>query len=102
MNEVDAIFDAVAKASAAIIRADKRREELHRLWEASRPCCGNCFFWMKSSLCPREHNVKGYSQGPSMSGLACKKFERTKSAEEFLAQRNKMLNEEPSKGAEGL
>ena len=27
--------------------------------------CGDCSHWMKSSECPREHNVKGMSRGPS-------------------------------------
>lgn len=36
--------------------------------------CSNCIKWMKSSRCPREHNVREYSQGPSSSDLPCDKF----------------------------
>ena len=38
------------------------------------PRCGDCSHWMKSSECPREHNVKGMSRGPSCDGMACDKF----------------------------
>lgn len=38
------------------------------------PKCGECSHWMKSSLCPREHNVKGMSRGPSSGEAACDKF----------------------------
>lgn len=37
--------------------------------------CGDCFFWMKSSLCPEERNVNGWNKGPSMSGIPCAKFQ---------------------------
>lgn len=40
-----------------------------------RKVCGNCFYWMKSSLCPCERNVNGRQIGPSMSGVACNKFQ---------------------------
>lgn len=36
--------------------------------------CGNCDKWNKSSLCPKEHNVKGYSRGPSSSAFPCNEF----------------------------
>lgn len=37
--------------------------------------CSNCDKWMKSSLCPREHNVRGYSKGPSADDFPCGDFE---------------------------
>jgi len=37
--------------------------------------CGDCDFWMKSSLCPKEHNVRGYSKGPSCDAFPCDKFQ---------------------------
>ena len=36
--------------------------------------CGDCYFWMKSSLCPRETNVNGWNRGPSMDDWPCEKF----------------------------
>lgn len=36
--------------------------------------CSDCDFWMKSSLCPKEHNVRGYSKGPSCDAFPCSKF----------------------------
>ena len=36
--------------------------------------CGDCYYWMKSSECPRERNVKGRNRGPSISGSPCEKF----------------------------
>lgn len=38
------------------------------------PKCGECSKWMKSRECPREHNVKGMSRGPSSGDGACDKF----------------------------
>ena len=37
--------------------------------------CGDCDFWMKSSLCPEERNVNGWNKGPSMNGIPCSKFQ---------------------------
>ncbi len=36
--------------------------------------CGDCDNWMKSRQCPREHNVKGMSRGPSCNDYTCDKF----------------------------
>lgn len=96
LNEVEAIVDALIQASRAVIREDQRRAELHRLWDASRSRCGNCFFWMKSSLCPKEHNVNGYARGPSCNGMACEKFERTETAEVALEEWEKLRSADPS------
>jgi len=41
---------------------------------ARRRKCGNCYNWMKSSMCPKEHNVRGRSRGPSSSVHACNEF----------------------------
>jgi hypothetical protein len=38
------------------------------------PRCGDCFFWMKSSLCLREKNVGGVNKGPSVDQSSCAKF----------------------------
>lgn len=42
--------------------------------------CGDCQHWMKSSSCPREHNVNGYTRGPSSGDFKCGKFVETKAA----------------------
>ena len=38
------------------------------------PKCGECYYWMKSRDCPREHNVRGMNRGPSCGDGACVKF----------------------------
>lgn len=38
------------------------------------PRCGECYWWMKSRDCPREHNVKGMSRGPTCDAAVCDKF----------------------------
>lgn len=38
------------------------------------PRCGECYYWMKSRECPREHNVRGMSRGPSSGDATCAKF----------------------------
>jgi hypothetical protein len=36
--------------------------------------CGDCVYWMISSKCPREHNVKGQHVGPSCNDPICNLF----------------------------
>ena len=48
--------------------------------------CGDCDYWMKSSLCPKEHNVNGRNRGPSMNGMKCGKFIETREANERRAR----------------
>lgn len=61
-----------------------RRKEIDRINEWNddtlkkyirQKTCSDCDKWMKSSLCPYEHNVRGYSRGPSCSAFPCSKFE---------------------------
>lgn len=68
------IFDIANAFSEAQAAERKRRDELDVLRNLSRRECGNCDKWMKSRECPREHNVKGMSRGPSCKGLACGSF----------------------------
>lgn len=73
-NEVDAIFDGAAAFGARIerrIEVQKMQEQLGRL----RTTCGSCKFWMSSSECPAERNVRGKVQGPSCNSGACSKFQ---------------------------
>lgn len=51
--------------------------------------CGRCHWWMKSSDCPQEHNVKGMSRGPSSGDYiarSCSKFQRSSSAEKLTRE----------------
>jgi len=80
----EAIFDAFIAVVEQLSQEAQRQNRLRQLWNRCRPCCGHCFFWMKSNLCPREINVAGQNRGPSMNGAPCKKFERTKEAREAL------------------
>jgi hypothetical protein len=65
-----AIFDAANEASRVLHEADQRRRDV----EAARPRCGKCRHWMKSSACPMERNVNGYTRGPSRNGTVCGKY----------------------------
>ena len=75
MKEVDVIFDWIMTLSEISSKRHMLKIEQDRLNEFERKKCGNCFYWMKSRLCPREKNVKGMTMGPSISGLPCEKFE---------------------------
>jgi hypothetical protein len=74
MNCID-IMDAMNKASARLqdvaeykVRCVNLRNEQGK--------CGTCFWWMKSSFCPREKNVNGRNKGPSRGDLVmgCPQF----------------------------
>jgi hypothetical protein len=36
--------------------------------------CGNCFKWMKSTLCPKEKNINGMNRGPNCNAPVCSQF----------------------------
>ncbi|MFA4871336.1 MAG: hypothetical protein WC623_24265 [Pedobacter sp.] len=36
--------------------------------------CGHCDFWLKSSQCPKEHNITGRNVGPSANSFPCSKY----------------------------
>ena len=48
--------------------------EMSMALASALPRCGECYWWMKSHDCPREHNVKGMSRGPSCNDATCNKF----------------------------
>jgi hypothetical protein len=56
--------------------------------------CGDCSHWMKSRDCPREHNVNGYSRGPSMGERKCPKFVECFSATKHRAELTSELQKE--------
>lgn len=89
-KEVDDIF-------AGFMRLSERTERLHKIRELRAKIgrqgteCGDCDKWMKSSQCPKEHNVNGYSRGPSYSTPICKEFVEGKSTTEFREKLQKEL-----------
>lgn len=67
------VWDWARKLSEASARAHKIRElrsEIARIGTR----CGDCDKWMKSRECPKEHNVKGWSRGPSSEAYICLEF----------------------------
>ena len=74
MKEMDDILDGVMRLSEVSSRVHMLSIEQDKLNMLERKVCGNCFYWMKSRLCPREANVKGMTRGPSSSGSPCEKF----------------------------
>lgn len=70
-NVLNSLVDFSGKI-AALDRIDRLKREADA---TDRRRCGSCEHWMKSSVCPREHNVKGYSRGPSCDAYPCGKFQ---------------------------
>ncbi len=68
---VDAIFDAVGRHAAYVVRTDKRGRKAAQLRSVQEKRCGNCYHWMKRSCTPE----KQHGQFKSMNSLACKDFE---------------------------
>lgn len=83
-DTIDAILDWDTRNQLA-----RMTREAHALVRDSKePTCGKCEWWMKSSDCPQERNVNGYSRGPSTSSTlarSCAKFERSKRSEEMTS-----------------
>lgn len=64
-----------------IVIAVQRAEKVRELTAAiAKVRCGDCDKWMKSRQCPREHNVRGQSRGPSCEGMPCGQFVETVTA----------------------
>lgn len=60
---------------------------------AGLPKCGECYWWMKSRDCPREHNVRGMSRGPSCDDGACPKFQaKNDETAAAIAERRKPID----------
>lgn len=58
------IWEWAGKLSDHVQRQDRIRKLTIQIAKVGTTC-GDCDKWMKSKECPREHNVKGYSRGPS-------------------------------------
>jgi len=67
---INAIFDAISKASSQIIWEDKAREKRKQIRDAELKRCGNCFHWMKTSCVPE----KKHKQFKSCNSFGCKDF----------------------------
>lgn len=70
-EEINAIFDAVGKASAYICLKDKLDSKARQLYSVQEHRCGNCWHWMKSSCKPEKQR----GQFKNCNSLACQDFE---------------------------
>lgn len=95
MNELVAWLDKFIEADGRRVRAQCHLDEAIRLERAIQPRCGNCYWWVKSRDCPREHNVNGQTRGPSCDGMPCHKFQESSRVAELrtlaLAERTAAL-----------
>src|SRR6185312_17104093 len=66
----DALVEATGRVAALMVLQDKLNE-MHR---TDKKCCGNCEHWMKSSECPAERNIGGYTRGPSCDDFTCDQY----------------------------
>lgn len=74
--------------------SDEIRYAITQALASALPKCGECSHWMKSRECPKEHNVKGMSRGPSCDALACDKFlTKDTATAERVAERRKPFDE---------
>ncbi len=89
MSDINGMWDMFSKLSNAI-HLENKIKELQQMLKSGDEC-GDCDHWMKSSRCPKEHNVGGYSKGPSMSGMICGKFELKEWVKEFRADKQKEI-----------
>lgn len=63
------IWDWASRLAAATQRAQKIRELRSDIFRRPREC-GSCQKWM-TRACPKEINVNGRNQGPSMKAKVC-------------------------------
>jgi len=80
MTDLRDDFSRICNALGKISLLAQLRDKVRYALEAHNKRCGQCDHWMKSRECPREHNVKGFSRGPSSGDPICGKFSITKSA----------------------
>ena len=89
---LNAIFDAALRMSEAQQRDDELRRLRRVIWHQTREC-GSCDKWMKSSQCPKEHNVAGMSRGPSSGDLKCGEYVQSDRAARDVADATAKLTE---------
>ena len=78
------LWDWAGRLSEHVHREDRLRKLRARIAPIGTRC-GDCDKWMKSSLCPQERNVNGYTRGPSCEGLKCAQFVEAGSATRLRA-----------------
>lgn len=83
MPDIDRAIDAMQRLSLLAQLRDKVVVAL----STDKRRCGNCYFWMKSSQCPYEKNVHGFSRGPSCDDAPCGKFKIEQRALDLKAER---------------
>ena len=79
------LWDWASTFSSVVHRNDEMRQLRAKILKANLQC-GSCDKWMKSSLCPRERNINGYSRGPSCADLKCDQFVMGDSTKTSLLQ----------------
>lgn len=90
------LFGALAAFDTERQRA-RRVAELNEKIRKVGTRCGDCDKWMKSRICPKEHNVNGYTRGPSCDGFICTQFVESASATNHRATLIAALNQEQGK-----
>ncbi len=75
-----------ASALSKLAQENHELRTLRKCIAESKSRCGSCYFWMKSSLCPREvhSNKTGRSSGPNMNSPICQKFKMETNAAERI------------------
>ena len=76
------VFESMLAADRAMqraVRINDLRVEIASIGKR----CGDCDKWMKSSECPKEHNVNGMTRGPSCGAFKCSEYVEKKFATEF-------------------
>ena len=88
-DQCKTMIDALGALSALA----RLRDMVAYARKAETKRCGACDYWMKSRDCPREHNVNGYSRGPSMDAHPCQKWKANSGYAELIAKRRNEANE---------
>lgn len=91
MSDMMRLFDSLIDFDEAQQKQRARLEHIAELRRRLQPRCGNCDKWMKSSECPREKNVNGYSRGPSMSEWPCPQYVAAREIAETKAELEEAL-----------
>lgn len=82
MDDVNAIFDAVGKASSYVYLQDAIHDKQKQIMDVLSKRCGHCFHWMKSSCIPeKKHKQFKHCESPG-----CSEFERHLFSEELAVK----------------
>lgn len=81
------IMDKIIEAACRVSEIQQLRDKIIEARDTDSCRCGNCDFWMKSSSCPAEKNVKGRNVGPNMNAIGCNKFKVTAWVAELKQER---------------